>query len=276
MADQQENKLKPINIRALFKEKNPKIAGIIPGFIYRYIDRIGHIDECNEVIANYGHLKGVDFAQKTVEYFKVSEEVNGLANVPTSGRFIFVANHPLGGFDALLLISNVYKRIGDLRFLVNDVLMKITPLANIFVPINKHGAHSRQAARMIDETYRSDKQILIFPAGLASRKIKGEVADTDWKKHFVQKAVEHKRDVIPVHISGENSKFFYNLANTRKALGVKWNLEMFYLPDETFRHKGGKFKLTFGKPIPYTTFDNSKTPKEWADEVRRILYSLSD
>ncbi|WP_120275614.1 1-acyl-sn-glycerol-3-phosphate acyltransferase [Mangrovibacterium diazotrophicum] len=274
MAKEQENKLKPINVKALFNEKNPKIARLLPGFIYRYINRIGHIDECNEIITNYGHLKGVEFAQKTVEHFGVSEEVCGIENVPTNGRYIFVANHPLGGFDALLLISNVYKRIGDLRFLVNDVLMKITPLANIFVPINKHGAHSREAARAIEETYKSDKQILIFPAGLASRRIKGKVVDTDWKKHFIQKSVEHKRDVIPVHISGQNSGFFYNLSNIRTALGIKWNLEMFYLSDETFRHKGAKFTLTFGKPIPYTTFNNSKTAKEWADKVREILYAL--
>jgi len=274
MAEQTENKLKPINIKALFHEKNPKLAKLIPRFIYQYINRIGHIDECNEIIANYGHLTGVDFAQKAVEYFQVSEEVHGIENIPTKGRFIFVANHPLGGFDALLLINNVHKRIGELRFLVNDVLMKISPLASIFVPINKHGGHSREAAKTIEETYKSDKQILIFPAGLASRKINGEIVDTDWKKHFIQKSIEHKRDVIPVYISGQNSNFFYKLSNFRKAIGIKWNLEMFYLSDETFRHKGGKFSLTFGKAIPYTTFDNTKNAKEWAEEVRQILYSL--
>ncbi|WP_163718260.1 1-acyl-sn-glycerol-3-phosphate acyltransferase [Mangrovibacterium lignilyticum] len=274
MSEQPENKLKPINVRALFKEKNPKLARLLPGFVYNYINKIGHIDECNEIITNYGHLQGAEFAQRTVEHFNVREKVIGLDNVPSEGRYIFVANHPLGGFDALLLISNVFKKSGELRFLVNDVLMKITPLSNIFVPINKHGGHSRQAAKTIEETYKSDNQILIFPAGLASRKIDGKIIDTDWKKHFVQKSIEHKRDVIPVHISGQNSKFFYNFSNIRKALGIKWNLEMFYLSDETFRHKGREFCLTFGKPIPYTTFDNSKTQKEWADEVRSILYAL--
>lgn len=274
MEESELKQLKPINIRALFNEKNPRLASLLPGFVYRYINRIGHIDECNEIISLYGNQQGVEFAQSSVAYFGVTEEVCGLDNIPKKGRFIFVANHPLGGFDALLLISNVYKQIGDLRFLVNDVLMKITPLSTIFVPINKHGGHSRQAALQIEETYRSDKQILIFPAGLASRKINGQVTDTDWKKHFIQKAVEHQRDVIPVHISGQNSNFFYRLANLRKALGVKWNLEMFYLADETFRHKGSKFTLSFGKPIPWQHFDSSKTQKEWADEVRERLYKL--
>lgn len=274
MEETGQNRLKPINIKALFKEKNPRLARLLPGFVYRYINRIGHIDECNEIISLYGDQQGVAFAQSSVDYFGVTEEVLGLENVPESGRFIFVANHPLGGFDALLLISNVYKRVGGLRFLVNDVLMKITPLSTIFVPINKHGGHSRQAALQIEKTYRSNEQILIFPAGLASRKIKGQVTDTDWKKHFIQKAVEHQRDVIPVHISGKNSNFFYRLANLRKALGIKWNLEMFYLADETFQHKGNKFTLTFGQPIPWQHFDSSKTQKEWADSVRDTLYKL--
>lgn len=270
-----ESTLKPINIRALFEEKNPGLARLLPGFVYRYINRIGHIDECNEIIARYGRLTGIDFVHGSIEYFGVDEVVKGIENVPESGRFIFVANHPLGGFDALLLISNVHKRIGELRFLVNDVLMKISPLSSIFVPINKHGGHSRQAARLIEETYQSDIQVLIFPAGLASRKFHGKITDTDWKKHFIQKAVEHRRDVIPVHISGQNSNFFYRLAKIRKALGIKWNLEMFYLSDETFRHKGSRFTLTFGKPIPWQTFDQTKTPKEWTDEVRRVLYALA-
>ncbi|WP_372776292.1 1-acyl-sn-glycerol-3-phosphate acyltransferase [Mangrovibacterium sp.] len=274
MPSDRKNTLKPIDVKALFVEKNPKLARLLPGFVYRYINKIGHIDECNEIISKYGHLRGVEFAQSLVNHFEISEKVVGLENVPTSGRYIFVANHPLGGFDALLLISNVYKRAGELRFLVNDLLLKISPLANIFVPINKHGGHSRQAVKAIEETYRSDLQILIFPSGLASRKINKKIEDTDWKKHFIQKAIEHKRDVIPVHISGHNSNFFYRLSNLRKKIGLKWNLEMLYLADETFGHKGQKFTLTFGKPIPHQTFDNSKTQKEWADEIRRILYEL--
>ncbi|PTN07925.1 1-acyl-sn-glycerol-3-phosphate acyltransferase [Mangrovibacterium marinum] len=274
MAEHENNKLKPIDLKKLFNEKNPRLAALLPRFIYKYINRIVHVDECNEIIEKYGHLEGIEFVQKSIEYFGVHEEVSGLENIPDQGRFIFVANHPLGGFDSLLFMSNVYQKLGELRFLVNDVLMQIKPLAPLFVPINKHGAHSRMVARQIEETYRSDKQVLIFPSGLASRKIKGQVTDTEWKKHFIQKAVEHQRDVIPVHISGQNSNFFYRLSNFRKAIGIKWNIEMFYLADETFNQKGRTFKLTFGKPIPHATFDNSKNPKEWADEVRRILYQL--
>lgn len=274
MSEELSNKIKPIDIKALFAEKNPGLARLVPGFVYRYINHIMHIHEVNEIIARYGALRGIEFVHHVIKHFNVTQQVLGLKNIPSAGRFIFVSNHPLGGFDSLLLMSNVHEKKGELRFLVNDVLMKITPLRDVFVPINKHGANSRIAARYLEEQYKSDVQILIFPSGLASRKIHGKIRDTEWKKHFIQKAVEYQRDVIPVHVSGRNSNFFYNIANLRKFLGIKWNLEMFFLADETFRHKNSRFTITFGKPVSYKRFDKSRSQKEWADEVCRMVYSL--
>jgi putative hemolysin len=274
MSEELSDKIKPIDIKALFAEKNQRFAKLVPGFVYRYINHIMHIREINEILSRYGNQRSIDFVQSVVEHFHVKQKVAGLENIPDKGRFIFASNHPLGGFDSLLLINNVYKKLGEVRFLVNDVLMKITPLKDVFIPINKYGSNSRIAAKMLDEQYQSDVQILIFPFGLASRKINGEIRDKEWKKHFIQKAIEYKRDVIPVHISGRNSNFFYNLANLRTSLRIKWNLEIFFLADETFKHKDQEFTLTFGKPISYKRFDKSKTPKEWAEEVRKIVYLL--
>lgn len=271
-----ENKVpvKPINIREVFLDKNPKLGKRLPGFVYRYINRIMHIDEINELLANHGTEQGIEFANSMVKEFNVHQTIIGLENVPDSGRFIFASNHPLGGFDALLLLSNLYRKLGDIVTLVNDVLTNIPQLRPIFVPLNKHGGHPKEVINMLHETYSSNKQILIFPSGMASRKVKGQVQDLSWKKHFIAKAIEYKRDVIPVHVSGHNSNFFYNLANFRARVGIKWNLEMFYLADETFSHRNQKFTITFGKPIPYTHFDNSKTMEQWAEEVRKTVYSL--
>ena len=276
MTDQYPNGIKPIDIREVFKEKAPKTAKLIPWFIYNYITRIMHIRDINEILANYGDQKGIDFVHQVVKHFNVKEKVNGLEYIPKEGRFIFAANHPLGGFDGLLLMSNVNKILGEVRFLVNDVLMNIPQLENVFVPINKHGSHGRNFAKIIHDFYQSDVQILIFPSGYASRKINGKITDMEWKKHFIQKAVQYERDVIPVHVSGRNSIFFYNLANIRKFFRIKWNLEQFFLPSETFKHRGQEFTITFGKPISYKTFDKSKKPDEWANYVRDILYSLQE
>ena len=258
----------------MFLNKNPKLAKRLPGFVYRYITRIMHIDEINELLINHGNERGIEFARSMVKQFNVHETIAGVENIPASGRFIFASNHPLGGFDALLMLCNIDRLLGETITLVNDVLMNIPQLTPIFVPLNKHGGHSKDVIRQIHEAYLSDKQILIFPSGLASRKIKGQVQDFVWKKHFIAKAIEYRRDVIPVHVSGRNSNFFYNLANFRTFFRMKWNLEMFYLADETYRHKNQKFTITYGKPIPYSHFDKSKSHDQWAAEVKGIVYKL--
>ncbi len=266
--------VKLINIKEVFLKKNPKLAKKLPVFVYRYINRIMHIDEINEILINHGNESGIEFANSMVKHFNVQQTLIGLDNIPASGRFIFASNHPLGGFDSLLIMSNLDRILGNVVTLVNDILMNIPQLHPIFVPVNKHGGHSKDVIRKIHETYLSDKQMLIFPSGFASRRIKGKIQDYEWKKHFIAKSIEYQRDVIPVHVSGRNSDFFYRLASFRTFFRMKWNLEMFYLADETFRHKNQKFTITFGKPISYKHFDKSKTLDQWAAEVRNIVYKL--
>jgi putative hemolysin len=266
--------VKLINIREMFLNKNPKLAKRLPGFVYRYINRIMHIDEINELLINHGNERGIEFARSMVKHFNVHETIVGVENIPASGRYIFASNHPLGGFDALLMLCNIDRLLGQSITLVNDILMNIPQLSPIFVPLNKHGGHSKEVIQQIHAAYSSDKQVLIFPSGLASRKIKGQIQDFVWKKHFIAKAIEYQRDVIPVHVSGRNSNFFYRLANFRTFFKMKWNLEMFYLADETFKHKNQKFTITYGKPISYKSFDKSKTLDEWASDVKGIVYSL--
>lgn len=274
MDSESQESINRIDIREMFRKKNPGLAKKLPGFVYRYINRIMHIDEINEILDKHGNERGIDFARSMVEHFNVHETINGLENIPQNGRFIFASNHPLGGFDALLILCNIDRILGETKTLVNDVLMSIPQLSPIFVPLNKHGGHSKEVIKQIHEVYSSSGQILIFPSGFASRKIKGVIQDFEWKKHFIAKAIEYQRDVIPIHVSGQNSNFFYNLANFRVFFRLKWNLEMFFLPDEFFRQKNQSFTITFGKPIPYTQFDKSKTHDQWAAEVRDIVYKL--
>jgi len=274
--EETHKKMKPIVIRDLFMEKNPTLAKALPGFVYKFISRIMHIREINEIIDQYGDLQGVEFVQGMIKYFNVTQKFAGLNNLPPKGRFIFASNHPLGGFDSMLIMNKVHEKYGDFKFLVNDVLMQLKPLQSLFVPLNKHGMLGRNAIKRIEEEYAGNGQILIFPSGFASRKIKGKITDLDWKKHFIAKAIEYQRDIIPIHVSGRNSNFFYNLANVRTFLRIKWNLEMFFLPDETFRHRDKTFTVTFGKPIPWQSFDKSKSLDEWAEEVKHIVYKLPE
>lgn len=274
MEGKNSEKFKPIDIKEVFTAKSPKLGKIIPGFVYGYIKRILQLDFLNDFLKRNGHLIGIDFVDQVVKEFNVKEHIYGYENIPDSGRFIFASNHPLGGFDGMLLMKYVDKKLGKLKFLSNDILMNISNLSPMFLAVNKHGGHSREAARLLLETYNSDTQILIFPSGLASRKIKGQIMDLDWKKHFIAKSIHHKRDVIPIFIDGRNSKRFYIVAKIRKLFRIKWNLEMFLLPDETVKHRNADIPIYFGKPIPYTKFDKSKTHIEWANWVKEKVYTL--
>ncbi len=274
MKEEISKEFKPVDIKEVFKTKSPKIAKMIPGFVYSYLKQILHLDLLNDMMKRHGDLIGIDFVEQVVKDFNIREQIYGFENIPESGRFIFASNHPLGGFDGLLLMKYVDKKLGKLKFLSNDILMNIPNLRPMFVAVNKHGGHSREVAKVLLDVYNSDQQILIFPAGLASRKIKGKIVDLDWKKHFISKSVKHKLDVIPIFIEGRNSNRFYRIANFRKFFRIKWNLEMFFLPDETVKHRNTDIPIFFGKPIPYTTFDKSKTHKEWTDWVKELVYNL--
>ncbi len=266
--------VREVNVRKVFAEKNPRLANIIPGFIFRYLEKVVHQKDINEFLSVHGDKIGMDFVKAVIEDFKISVHISGEQNIPGEGRYIFAANHPWGGFDGLLLMEVMSRYYSDFKYLVNDILMNITNLHPIFIPINKHGRQAAAAAKELDETFRSDNQIVTFPSGFVSRFIKGQVMDLEWKKNFIAKAIQYERDVVPVHFSGSNSKFFYRLYRLRKFLGIKANLEMFYLVDETYKHRNKNITVTFGKPIPFGTFNRSKTPKEWAKWVKERVYAL--
>lgn len=275
MTDSSEmNDILKIDVEQVLYSKNPALKKAVPRLIIRYLKRIVHQDELNEFLKSSGHLKDAEFIKAGLDFFNITYNVSGQENIPSSGRYIFVSNHPLGGLDGLVFIYELSKYFKGLKFPVNDILMNIRNLSGIFVPVNKHGAQGREAARMIEEAYDSDNQILYFPAGLCSRKKKGEIRDLQWHKSFISKAVKYKRDIVPAFFSGRNSDFFYNLSNIRNFLGIKANIEMLYLADEMFRQKGKEIDLIFGKVIPWQTFDNSKSPPEWAEWVKEKSYEL--
>lgn len=241
-----------IDVDAVLEAKNPKLARRLPRFVKSYLKRIVHQDTINKFLEESKGKQGIEFVEATIKFLDLKVEIEGFENIPDSGRYIFAANHPLGGLESLVLMSTVNKKFKDFKFVVNDILMFLKPLAVLFLPINKHGSQSRESFTLINEYYASDYQILYFPAGLVSRKIKGKVQDLAWQKSFVNKAVEFKRDIVPIFIEGRNSNFFYNLSRFRKFLGIKANIEMLYLADEMMKQRGKTIKIVFGEVFPYT------------------------
>jgi putative hemolysin len=265
-----------VDVEKILADKNPKIHRILPGFVIRYLKRIAHQDSINEILRKFAHLRGTAFNDAALEYMGITYRAHGVENLPRGGRNIFVSNHPLGGLDGMVFMSELTRHFPEIKFPVNDILLYIENYSDIFLPVNKVGTFGRDAAKLMEEAYASDYQLLNFPAGICSRKIRGVITDLPWQKSFIVKAVQHQRDIVPCYFSGRNSSFFYNLANFRKFIGFKMNIEMLYLVDEMFRQNGKDIDVYFGEPIPWQTFDKFRKPQEWADMVREKTYNLPE
>jgi putative hemolysin len=268
-----ENK-KFIDVDQIFRDKNPQLYRFLPKFFLRYLKRVVHQDEINSFIDNHGHKQELEFVDAIIEEFGAIVGVQGMDNIPVTGGCIFASNHPLGGLDAMALVQAIGRKRKDIKFVVNDILLQIKNLSGIFIGVNKHGKNSPEVYNSLDELYASGKGVLIFPAGLVSRKQGGQIIDLEWKKSFVVNARKYQLPVIPVFIEGRNSEFFYNLSNFRKRIGIQANIEMLYLADEMYKQKNQTITVIFGKPIPASYFDSTHTDKEWAQLVKAHIYSM--
>ena len=264
-----------IDIDKVLREKAPKYYKYIPKFVVSYLKRIVHQEELNVFLRESKDKVGVDFLKACLEFLDANIVVKGEENLPTEGLYTFVSNHPLGGQDGVALgyvLGSFYK--GKVKYMVNDLLMNLQGLAPLCIPINKTGKQAKDFPRMVEAGFASNDQLIMFPAGLCSRRQNGVIRDLDWKKTFIVKSVQAERDVVPIHFEGRNSNFFYNLANVCKFLGIKINIAMLYLADEMLKNRHKTFTVTTGKPISWQTFDKSKTPAEWAAYVKDIVYKL--
>lgn len=268
-------KEKFIDLKEVIRKKDKRLLALMPWFVFNYLRRIVHEDDVNDFIDRHGDKRGIDFVYAIMDEFGVNLNVIGEEKIPKTGRYLLTSNHPLGGLDGIAFMSAISKVRMDFIFPVNDILLSIDNMKEFFIPINKHGSNADNI-RMFNDTFASDKLLLYFPAGLVSRKKGKQIRDLEWKKTIITKAKQHKRDVIPVFMDGRNSNFFYNLANIRTSLGIKANLEMLYLVNETYKQYNKTINIVIGDPIPWQTFDRSKSGLEWAAVVRDKVYELKE
>ena len=270
------------DIRAILKSKAPNAH--VPNFIIRYLERIVHVEQMNAFLRKYPTLKNYDFIHLVIrEELGCSASIDGTEHIPTDGKpVIFVSNHPLGGLDGMIIAQMIHETREErsLKVIVNELLMYMEPINGLWAPVNKVGRLSREQVEEQQRMWESGTDVLTFPAGACSRlqRIDGhwQIQDLEWQKNFIQRAREYQRDIVPIYFEGRNSWFFYILALLRKWLHIKLNIEMLYLVDEMYGAHGKHFKVHVLPPIPYTTFDNTKTPKEWAQYVKSIVYATNN
>ncbi len=263
-----------VDIKKLLEDKNPNLLKKLPGFVLSYLKKIIHENDVNFEIERNFHCTGIEFCNMVLRKFNIDLQVEGEENIPKAGRYIVVANHPIGSIDSNALVSVIGKYRKDMYFFANDLLWNLPSMRDLLIPINKHGSNIENL-RIINEYFKSDALILYYPAGLVSRKNGKVIKDLEWQKTFITQAKKYKRDIVPLHIEGKLSNFFYNLYKIRKFLKINQAIEMLYLVDEMYKQKNKSVNLTFGKPISWQKFDNSRNDKEWAMVVKEHVYHLT-
>lgn len=271
------------DIRAIIREKAPKAH--VPGFLIRYLERIVHVKQMNAFLRKYPDLEGYDFIRRVIdEELSCTASIEGIENIPTDGKpVIFVSNHPLGGLDGMIIAQMIHEsrqEKRELKVIVNELLMFMKPIAGLWAPVSKTGSLSKEQVLQQQAMWESETDVLTFPAGACSRLQRINhtwlIQDLEWQKNFIQRAREYQRNIVPIYFEGKNSRFFYALAYIRKLLRIPVNIEMLYLVDEMYGAHGKHFRVHVLPPIPYTTFDNTKTPKQWAQYVKSIVYASNN
>ena len=286
------------DIRAILKSKAPHKK--VPDFLVRYLERITHIKQMNAFLRKHPNERNYDFIRLVIgEELGCTASIEGTENIPADGKpVIFVSNHPLGGLDGMIIAQMIHDSRSNspkdgltaqrsnsvavqqpegrsLKVIVNELLMYMEPINELWAPVDKVGHLTKEQAAEQQRMWESEADVLTFPAGACSRlqRIRGKwkICDLEWQKNFIQRAREYKRDIVPIRFEGQNSRFFYALAYLRKMLHIKFNIEMLYLVDEMYGAHGKHFRVHVLPPIPYTAFDNTRSPKEWAQYVKEIV-----
>lgn len=273
--------LNKIDIDGVFKSKNPGLYKVLPSFILSYVKRIVHQNEINDFLERNAGKYDFDFVKAIIDEYRIDEKVIGVEKIPPSGGCVVASNHPLGAMDFMVMMNAIGTKRKDVKALVNDILLNLQSLKNLFAGVNKVGKTSAESLLEVESVFASENLAVTFPAGLVSRKQfpnglfgRPVIMDLEWKKTFITRAKKHKRNILPVFIDGRNSNFFYNLALWRKWLGIKANIEMLWLVDEVYKQRGKTITVIFGKEIPYETFDKRFSDTQWAQKLKEHVYKM--
>lgn len=262
----------------MVKKLGRRRMSFIPDFVVRKLEDIICVPEINRLLRENYPKTGGDFARGILSSLNVRVDMHNTANVPppSQRRVLFVSNHPMGGIEGMAMIDWMSRYYGgQIYVMVNDILMALEPLQNVFVPVNKHGHQGVRTAERLEEALASDNPMLVFPAGWVSRlNFKNQLHDIPWHKTFVNKAIEYKRMIQPMFCDGQNSMFFYRFAKFRERIGIKLNIEMVQLPREVLKMRNRCFNIICGKTIHWDSLRGGQHALATANDICRTVYAL--
>jgi len=238
-----------IDVQKMIASRYPKLKNnpIIKKAIDKFADSIVHQKHINAFLEQNSHLGSFEFIENALEEINFTYSISNkdIENIPSSGRVVIIANHPLGGLDALALIKAVSQVRKDVKIVANDFLKVFTPLHPILLDINNFKSRQRkESIAKIYEALGNEEALIIFPAGEVSRATPKGVRDGVWYKSFLNFASRTSSPILPVYISGKNSKTFYSISALNKKLST------LLLAHEMFKQKGKEIELLIGELIP--------------------------
>ncbi|WP_297483994.1 lysophospholipid acyltransferase family protein [Sulfurimonas sp.] len=256
-----------LDVEKMIQEKYPKLRNnkIIKSAISKFSDSVIHQDEINKFLKRNKHLAPLEFVEHVLDEMQFNYLVSDkyLENIPTEGRVVIIANHPLGALDALALIKLISSVRKDVKIIANDFLNTLTPLRPILLDINNFkNKQSKESINNIYDALNSEEVVIIFPSGEVSRATPTGIKDKKWHKGFLKFAKRSNSPILPVFIGGKNSKIFYSVSALNK------KLSMLLLSNEMFKQKNKSIEIIVGELIPY----ENVTPKGIEQEQLIRLY----
>ena len=239
-----------INVQKEIEKKFPNVAKK-PNFLNKSLIKLAkkvvHENSINEFLEKNSHLKGFEFVDAVLDYFNFDYTVssNDLQNIPSSGKVVIIANHPLGGLDALSLLKLVGTVRSDVKIIANDFLVGIEALKSLLIPIDNYKMRqSKKDIQAVYEALNSEQAIIIFPAGEVSRASAKGIKDPYWNKGFLNFATNSNAPILPIFIGGKNSRTFYTMSVINKTFST------LLLSNEMFKKKSTNINIKIGEVIP--------------------------
>ena len=251
-------------------ETFPKVAKKV---LFTTMKKLFHENQINTFMAENAHKDTFSYVESIVDYFDISVglKTNELARIPSYGRLVIIANHPLGALDAMALLHLLKDVRKDIKIVANSFLAQFDNLKDIIIPVdNINGKMDRETVTNIYDALEAEQAVIIFPSGEVSRARPNGVKDTPWKSGFLKMATKMQAPILPIYIKAKNSKNFYLLSMINRSLATAT------LPHEMFKAKGKVIDFKIGKPIPFDAYNiPNVSRKERVKLLRKHLYKVS-
>jgi len=242
--------------------------------LFSTMKKIFHEEEINTFMVDNAYKDSFSFIEAIIDYFEVtiSLKKNEMDRIPSYGRTVIIANHPLGALDAMALMHLLKDVRKDIKIVANSFLSQFENLQELLIPVdNINGRMDKKAVKDIYEALEEEKAVIIFPSGEVSRAKPNGIKDTPWKNGFLKIASKMQAPILPIYIKAKNSKSFYMLSALNRSLATAT------LPHEMFKCTGKDIGFSIGKTIPFESYGSltSLTPKESVKLLRKHFYRVS-